>query len=191
MLTGRNEWLAIGALILYIAFVPCPYPMKQFFESSIGKVVALGAVIYAWKFVSCPVAILLLVAFLRSGAMREYLDEATGVAPSSAAPAAETNFSCPSEFVYDSAKKMCSKGTESKSPECADASMAWDTSTGKCVAKPTSGAATAAGGPPGGTSPGSMAAMNEMANSVSTPPPTTTESFIPYSGKVKQEFASL
>jgi len=184
MLTGRNEWIAIGALILYIAFVPCPYEMKQFFGSPIGRVVALGAVIYTWKFVSCPVAILLLVAFLRSGAIREYLEEETGMAPPSTT--AENNFSCPSEFIYDGEKKICTKGTETKSPECADAAMSWDAAAGKCVAKPT----TTAGGPPGGTSPGSMAAMNEMANTMSTPP-TTTESFTPYGGKKTQDFAPL
>jgi hypothetical protein len=49
MLSGRNEWIAIGALILYIAFVPCPYAMKEFFATPIGKVLALSFGIYGWK----------------------------------------------------------------------------------------------------------------------------------------------
>lgn len=195
MLTGRNEWIAIGALILYIAFVPCPYQMKEFFASSIGKVIALGTVIYVWKYVSVPVAVLLLVAFLRSGAMREYLDE-TGMTPPSA-PTSVTSandFTCPTDYTYVAEKMMCMKGNESKNPNCTDSSMMWDSMVGKCVSKPsTSGGpppTTSGGGPAGGTSPGSMAAMNEMANS--TPPPmTTTESFTPYGGKKTDVFAPL
>lgn len=186
MLTGRNEWLAIGALILYIAFVPCPYWMKQFFASPIGKVVALGAVIYAWKYVSCPVAILLLVAFLRSGSLREYLEGETGMTPPSV-PTATTStndYTCPSEYTYVAEKKMCMKGNESMNPQCTDSSMMWDTTVGKCVSKPTTG-------PSGGTSPGSMAAMNEMANASAemSTPPMSKESFTPYGGKGKDEFA--
>jgi hypothetical protein len=195
MLTGRNEWFVIGALILWIAFVPCPYPMKEFFASPVGKVIALGVVIYVWKYVSCPVAILLLVAFLRSGAIREFLDE-SGMTPPSAptASTAANDYTCPSEYTYVAEKKMCMKGNESKNPTCTDSSMEWDSTVGKCVSKPTTSGgppATSAGGPPGGTSPGSMAAMNEMANAVPPSTTTTTESFTPYGGKAKQEFAPL
>lgn len=188
MLTGRNEWIAIAALIVYIAFVPCPYQMKQFFSSPIGKIIALGSVIYAWKFVSVPVALLLLVAFLRSGAIREYLEGETGMTPPTApvSTTASNEFSCPSEFTYVAEKMMCMKGNESKNPECNDSSMTWDSTVGKCVSKPTTNS-----GPPGGTSPGAMAAMNELANTTPPPPTTTTESFTPYGGKAKQEFAPL
>ncbi len=195
MLTGRNEWIAIGALILYIAFVPCPYPMKQFFASPIGKVIALGSVIYVWKYVSVPVAVLLLVAFLRSGAIREYLEDETGMTPPSAptASTAANDYTCPTEYTYVAEKMMCMKGNESKNPECNDASMTWDSMVGKCVSKPsTSGGpppTTSSGGPPGGSSPGSMAAMNEMANA--TPPATTSvEGFVPYGGK-KNDYSTL
>lgn len=189
MLTGRNEWLAIGALILYIAFVPCPYWMKEFFASPIGKVIALGAVIYAWKYVSYPVAILLLVAFLRSGSLREYIETETGMTPP-AVPTATTStddYTCPSEYTYVAEKKMCMKGNESKNPTCTNSSMEWDVMVGKCVSKPT----TSSGGPSGGTSPGSMAAMNEMANASTemSGPSTTKEPFTPYGGKGKDEFA--
>jgi hypothetical protein len=171
--------------------------MKQFFASPLGKVVALGAVIYTWKFVSCPVAILLLVAFLRSGSMREFLEAETGMTPPSAPTesTAANDYSCPSGYTYVSEKMMCMKGNESKNPECKDTSMIWDSMVGKCVSKPTetggpSESAPSSAGPPGGTSPGAMAAMNEMANA--TPPATTTtESFTPYGGKAKQEFAPL
>jgi len=192
MLTGRNEWLVIGALILWIAFVPCPYAMKQFFSTPIGKVLALGAVIYVWKYVSCPVAVLLLVAFLRSGAIREFLDE-TGMTPPGALSTATNDYSCPSEYTYSAEKKMCTKGNETKNPDCADPSMMWDASVAKCITKPTTG--ETAGGPPGGTSPGAMAALNGKKNDTTTGSTTgsmpTTESFTPYGGKDGQEFAPL
>jgi hypothetical protein len=197
MLTGRNEWIAIGALILYIAFVPCPYWMKQFFASPIGKALALGAVIYAWKYVSCPVAILLLVAFLRSGAIREYLEPETGLTPPEAptSATAANDYSCASGYTYVAEKMMCMKGNESKNPDCNDASMTWDSMVGKCVSKPTTSESPAAdvssGGPPGGTTPGAMAAKNEMANAASAPITPPKESFTPYGGKTTQEFAPL
>jgi hypothetical protein len=180
MLTGRNEWIAIAILIAYIAFVPTPYALKEFLGSPIGKVVALVAVVYAWKFVSCPVAILLVVVFLRSGAMREYLDESGLKAPS--APTVSNDYRCADGFTYVTEKKTCMKGNESKAPECNDSSMTWDSSVASCVSK-------AGPGPSGGTTPGAMAAKNELANLV-TPPPTT-ESFTPYTGKPRQEFAPL
>lgn len=191
MLTGRNEWIAITLLILYIAFVPCPYAVKEFFATPIGKVVALGAVVYAWKFVSCPVAILLLVAFLRSGAIREYLD-ATGLTPPSVPVAtnAANEYKCPDEYTYVTEKKMCMKGNDAKVPECADMSMMWNADVGKCISKTPSNPepSSGAGGPAGGSTPGAMAAKNELANTM--PPPTVTESFTPYGGKEK-DFAPL
>ena len=191
MLSGRNEWIAIALLIVYIAFVPCPYAMKEFFGTPIGKVVALGAVVYAWKYVSMPVSILLLVAFLRSGAIREYLDE-TGLTPGSVpTPSTAANdYKCPDEFTYIAEKMMCMKGNESKAPECTDSSMMWDSTVGKCISKSPSNPepSSGAGGPAGGSTPGAMAAKNEIANTM--PPPTVSEPFTPYGGKEK-DFAPL
>jgi hypothetical protein len=159
--------------------------MKEFFATPIGKAIALGAVVYAWKYVSAPVAILLLVAFMRSGAIREYLDE-SGMTETSTA----NNYKCPDGFTYSVEKKMCTKGDETREPECTDSTMMWNSGEGKCVARTkTEEPTTSAGGPAGGTTPGAMAAKNEMANSM--PPPPVTESFTPYGGKAKQEFAPL
>jgi hypothetical protein len=185
MLSGRNEWIAVAALIAYVSLVPCPYAMKEFFSSTLGKMVALGAVVYAWKYVSQIVAVLLLVAFLRSGAIREFLDE-TGVA----APPPASEYKCPDEFIYAADKKMCTKGTEVRAPECNDSSMMWDSSKGSCVPKtPTPPPSTSSGGPPGGTTPGAMAAKNELANTM-PPVPPISESFESYAGKDKN-FASV
>ena len=191
MLSGRNEWIAIAILIAYIAFVPCPYAMKEFFGTPVGKIVGLGAVVYAWKFVSMPVSILLLVAFLRSGAIREYLDE-TGLTPGSVptSSTAANDYKCPDEFTYVAEKMMCMKGNESKPPECTDSSMMWDSTVGKCISKSPSNPepSSGAGGPAGGSTPGAMAAKNEIANTM--PPPTVSEPFTPYGGKEK-DFAPL
>ena len=183
MLTGRNEWIAIGILIAFLAFVPTPYVLKDFLSSSVGKLVALGGIVYAWKYVSCPVAILLLIVFLRSGSLREYLDE-TGVSSSN-------NYKCADGFAYSSDKKMCTKGDETKEPECTESTMKWSAADGKCVSKPAEPKASH-GGPEGGSTPGAMAAKNELANtmaSTSVAPPTT-ESFTPYGGK-ENDFAPL
>lgn len=191
-LTGRNEWIVIGALILWIAFVPCPYQMKQFFASPIGKVLALGGVIYVWKFVSMPVAVLLLVAFLRSGAIREYLEGETGMVPPTAALSVN-NYSCPSEYTYSPEKMMCAKGNETKNPTCNDPSMIWESTIGKCVTKPT----TSGGGPAGGSTAGSMQALTDMANTSaamnpSSSMPPSVEGFVPYGGGKKTEvFAGI
>jgi hypothetical protein len=178
MLTGRNEWIAIAALILYIAFIPCPGVMTAFFSSSIGKMVALGVIVYVLKYVSIPVAILMLVAVDRKGALREYLEGETGMTP----PAMSTDFKCPDEFIYSADKKMCTKGTETRPPTCDDATMTWDSAEGKCKSSATSN-----GGPEGGTTPGAVSAQMEMANASK---PTTVESFTPYSKeKAGGEFA--
>lgn len=180
MLTGRNEWIAIGALILYIAVVPCPYAMKQFFASPIGKVVALGAVVYAWKYVSEPVAVLLLVAFLRSGAVREFADDPS-IQP---AMATDGEFKCPDEFLFDTASKQCKKGTETQMPQCSDPAKTWNVERGVCVEKsapasPPPSSESGAGGPSGGST-GSAAAMAAME---APPATTTTEKFTPYGGR--------
>ncbi len=88
-------------------------------------------------------------------------------------------YSCPSEYTFNVEKKMCMKGNESKNPDCKDGSMMWDISVGKCVSKPTTTSSPTTTGPSGGTSPGAMAARNELMNSLSLPPPTT-EGFTPY-----------
>ena len=188
MLTGRNEWVAIAVLIAYIAFIPCPGFMTAFFSSSVGKIVALGVVVYVLKYVSVPVGILMFIALDRKGAIREYMEEETGMAPTPA-----DNYKCPPEFVYDSSEKMCTKGSEKMPPECTDSSMMWDASSGKCIAKPTSAAeASTSAGPPGGTTPGAMAAANDMANTMPSGSPPIAEGFTPYSGKKeKGEFAPV
>jgi hypothetical protein len=188
MLTGRNELLAVGALVVYIAFVPCPYVMKQFFSSTVGKAVALGVFVYVFKYVSELVAILLLVNFLRSGGVREYLEAETGMTPSTTQI---QDYRCPDQFMYDTAKKTCMKGTESQPPECLVAGMTWNSTEGKCAAMsvPSTPPASSGAGPVGGSTPGAMAAQNAMANTMPPIVPPVTEAFSPYAGGEKQKYA--
>jgi hypothetical protein len=178
MLSGRNEMIAIGALILYIAFVPCPYAMKEFFGSAVGKALALGAVVYAWKFVSEPVALLVLVAFLRSGAIREFADDPSMIPMSGT----DSEFKCADGFMFDTSSKQCKKGSETKMPECSDPAKTWNVERGVCVGKadpaPPAMSGSGSGGPSGGST-GSAAAMAAMEAEM---PSEGTEKFTPYGG---------
>lgn len=178
MLSGRNEWIAIGALIAYIAFIPCPYAMKEFFGTAVGKTLALGAVVYVWKYVSEPVALLVLVAFLRSGAIREFADDPSMIPMT----ATDSEFNCPSEFLFDTSSKQCKKGSEMKLPNCSDPAKTWNLERGVCVSKsestPTPPASSGAGGPAGGST-GSAAAMAAMDAEM---PSAGVEKFTPYGG---------
>lgn len=196
MLSARNEWIAIAVLLVIIAFVPCPMALKEFYGTPIGKAVVVAAVVYAWKYVSQIVAVLLILMVLRGSSIREFLDEA-GMTPPSAPTPGAGEFKCPEEFLYVSEKKMCMKGNESKAPECEDKSMMWDSEAGACISKapatPPAEAPMPNGGPAGGTTPGAAAAQNEVANAMATTSVAspTVESFTPYGGKATGDFAPV
>lgn len=174
MLTGRNEWIAVGALIVWIALIETPPALKEFLGSTIGKAAALGAVVYTWKCVSQLVAVLLVVALLRSGAVREYADDP------SIKPSPECH--CEAGYEMDSATKQCKKGTEMKPAQCCGMLQEWDGT--KCKEK-VSAPVPSAGGPDGGST-GSAAAMASLAAMPTMPP--VTEGFTPYATK-KTDFA--
>ena len=149
-LSQQNEWIAIGALIAYISLVPCPYAMKEFFSSAVGKIVALSAVVFVWKYVSELLAVLVLVAFLRSGAVREYLDASTPSMPS-----------CPPGQMMDTTTNKCKDTPTSSSIPSSQVVL---------TAPPT------APGPPGGSTPGGAAAAMSALNQGGVP---SVESFSP------------
>ena len=156
-LSQQNEWIAIGALIVYISLVPCPYAMKEFFSSVIGKIVALSTVVYVWKYVSELLAVLVLVAFLRSGAVREYLDASTPPPTVSA---------CPPGQMMDTTTNKCKD-----SPTAASVPSSSMPSSQVVLTAPPP-----APGPPGGSTPGGAAAAMSALNQSS---PTSIESFSP------------
>jgi hypothetical protein len=64
-LARNTEWAVIGALILYIAFTPGFRVIKDLLATPVGKALALGAIVYVWKYVSPIIAILLTISFMR------------------------------------------------------------------------------------------------------------------------------
>lgn len=165
-LSQRNEWIAVGALILYIAFVPTIPAIRDFLGSALGKVAGLAAIVYVWKYVSEPVAILLVVVLLRAGAIREFADDAS-MKP-------DVTQHCEKGYEMTKDKKCKSAtGTETKSPIECTSSQEWD-GIGKCIDKapPKSEGAP---GPDGGTT-GAAAATAALSASPS-PPGMTVESF--------------
>jgi hypothetical protein len=124
--------------------------MKEFFSSAIGKIVALGTVVFVWKYVSELVAVLVLVSFLRSGAVREYLDASTPTMPS-----------CPPGQMMDTATNKCKDVPTTSSMPSSQVVL---------TAPPT------APGPPGGSTPGGAAAAISALNQGGVP---SIESFSP------------
>lgn len=96
-LVGTQEWIVIGVLIAYLAFTP-GFPMvRQFLSTGLGKAIGLAAIVAVWKYGSHPVALLLLVNFVRCSGMREYLENPTP----GAAGAAPPNTHCPENYSFD------------------------------------------------------------------------------------------
>jgi hypothetical protein len=68
--------------------------VRQFLSTGIGKAIALAAIVAVWKYVSHPVALLLLVNYVRCSGMRESMENGSGTT----LPA---NTHCPADYTYD------------------------------------------------------------------------------------------
>ena len=101
MLSSRNEMIAVGVLIFYLAFVPGFQVVRDLLSTSVGKALALAGIIYVHKKLSCSVALLLVVVYLtcKSNAW-EYLTN-----PTAEVDAKGTK--CPDGYAYDFAMKKC------------------------------------------------------------------------------------
>ena len=176
MLTGRNEWIAVGALIVWIALIETPPALKDFLGSTVGKAVALATVVYTWKSVSQLVAVLLVVVMVRSGAIREHADDP------SIQPSSTPKCHCETGYEMDAATKQCKKGTETKPAQCCGLTQEWDGT--KCKDKATPAMPPTmppVGGPAGGPDGGSTGSAAAMAALASMPEmPVVTEGFTPY-----------
>jgi len=134
-LTGKQEWIAIAALIVYIAFTPGFQVVRDLLATGVGKAVALGVIMVVWKTVSKPVALLLLVNYIRCAGMREGMENP------------EPELHCPAPFKLD-ANMACKdeKGNPGPPATACSPGQTWDGS--KCAdGKPGSTA------PPGATPP--------------------------------------
>jgi len=101
MLSARNEMIAVGVLIAYLAFVPSLAFVRQILSTSVGKALALAGIIYVHKKVSCAVALLLVVGYLRctmGSGWEGFTTPTTTVAPTC---------TCPDGYAYDSVTKEC------------------------------------------------------------------------------------
>jgi hypothetical protein len=157
-LSATTEWIVIGVLVLYISFTPGFPVVRQFLSTQVGKAVGLAAIVYVWKFISEPVALLLTVNFVRCSGMREYLEM-----PESHCPTGYNlqNGTCKKEGSPDKPATVCGDPAKPK----------WDPMAEKCVA---ADATTTIGN---GGSAGSMTAPP------STPP--TVDKFADYSAGVQ------
>jgi len=106
MLSARNEMIVVGLLIVYLAFIPGLAVIRQILSNPVGKAVALAGIIYVYQKVSCSVALLLLVGYMRCSGSREgFTTPTTTVQPV---------ITCPDGYAYDSVSKEC-KPTSSMS----------------------------------------------------------------------------
>ena len=119
MLSSRNEWIVVGVLIAYLAFVPSLQIVRDLLATPVGKALGLAGIVYVYKYVSCPAALLLVIAYVRCvGSSWEGFTTPTMTV--------QPTCTCPDGFAYDSVSKEC-KPTSSMSgsvpPEASVGSM--------------------------------------------------------------------
>lgn len=163
-LVGTSEWIVIGVLIAYVAFTPGLPIVKQFLSTGVGKAIGLAVVVATWKYVSHPVALLLLVNFVRCSGMREYLESGSG-APSSGTTLPE-NTHCPENYSFDNGQ--CKNKTTSQTIPATVclAGQTWDGS--KCAGSSAATAPPASAPPP----PSTSSTTAKQGFTVMTPSPT-------------------
>jgi hypothetical protein len=163
-LNNTTEWAIIGALIVYIALTPGFQVVRDFLNSTIGKVLALSGIIYVWKYVSQPIAILLTISVVRCMGMREGMKN----------PRAH----CPTGFTL-SDDNICKddKGNDGPPATICLEGQTWNASTGVCDGSSSS---TTAGIEPNTlTRPTGEGVPRLPTGSETSPPPITTEGFQP------------
>lgn len=94
-LSARTEWIAIGAMIVYLAFFPSLPVVRDLLSAPVGKALGLGVVVYVWKYVSKTLGLLLALAVYRAGGIREGLENA------------KPKIMCEAGKHYDTDKKAC------------------------------------------------------------------------------------
>ena len=175
-LVGTSEWIVIGALILYIAFTPGFPVVRQFLSTGVGKAVGLATVVAVWKYVSHPVALLLLVNFVRCSGMREYLESGSGSGSGSGTTGsgAPPNTYCPENYNFENgACKNKTTGASLPATVCLPG-QSWDGSkcTGTASTSTSSGAGAMTGsgsGSSSSSSSGSSSGSTKQGFTVMTP----------------------
>jgi hypothetical protein len=120
MLSSRNEWIVVGVLIAYLAFVPSLQIVRDLLATPVGKALGLAGIVYVHKYISCPVALLLVIGYVRCAGSSSWEGFTT---PTSTV---QPTCSCPDGYAYDSVTKEC-KASSSMSgsvpPEASIGSM--------------------------------------------------------------------
>lgn len=120
-LTRNTEWGLIAALIAYIAFTPGFQAVKSILATPLGKAGALAGIVYTWKYISAPIALLLTISFLRCAKWNVW-EMFSG---------AEQSCTCETEgAIWDSQSKTCKDANGNpagpvKTCTCANG-YAWD-----------------------------------------------------------------
>ena len=105
MLSARNEMIAVGVLITYLAFGPSLPLVRDLLSTPVGKALVLAGIVYVYKFVSCSLALLLVVWYVKGNSWEGFTTPTTTVSPTC---------TCPDGYAYDSVSKEC-KPTSSMS----------------------------------------------------------------------------
>jgi hypothetical protein len=105
-ISQNTELAVVAGLIVYTVFLPSIPMIRQLLSSSIGVAAGIALVYWVAKTVSLPLALVVLVAVIRSSSavIREHMDCTE----------------CPPEYTFDEASKMCKKsGATDLPPTCA------------------------------------------------------------------------
>ena len=101
MLSSRNELYVVGALIAYLAFVPKSAGWTgDLLCNPVAKLLSLVAIVYVYQKVSCSLALLLVIAYLRCGSStwEGFTTPTTTVPPT---------VTCPSGYALDAISNTC------------------------------------------------------------------------------------
>ncbi len=100
MLSRATELFVVGALILYLAFGSGISVVRELLSTSVGKAAALAGIVYVHQKVSCSVALLLVVWYVRCArtSWEGFTTPTTTVEPT---------MTCPSGYALDAVTKTC------------------------------------------------------------------------------------
>jgi hypothetical protein len=128
MLSSRNEWIVVGVLIAYLAFVPSLQIVRDLLATPVGKALALAGIVYVHKYISCPVALLLVIGYVRCmGSSWEGFTTPTTIV--------QPTCTCPDGYAYDSVSKEC-KASSSMSGSIPPPEPSLGSTTGASVSMP-------------------------------------------------------
>ena len=113
----NTEYAIVGALIVYTVFLPSLPIVRQLLSSTIGVAASIALVYWVAKTVSVPLALVVLVAVIRSSSaiIREHMDCT----------------SCTEGYMFDEKTKMCKKeGATDLPPTCSAPTKLSESPTG-------------------------------------------------------------